>query len=70
MPGRWPRMAATNRMAEIVNLRRVRKKKAHGEKEKTAEANRILHGTPKPLRDLAKTRAEKSVRDLDAHKKD
>lgn len=57
-------------MADIVNLRCARKKKARGEKEKTAEANRILHGTPKSLRDLAKARAEKAVRDLGAHKKD
>jgi hypothetical protein len=57
-------------MGEIVNLRRARKAKARDEKAKTADANRLLHGTPKPLRDLAKARSEKSARDLDAHKKD
>jgi hypothetical protein len=57
-------------MAEIINLRRARRRKARGEKEKTAEANRVLHGTPTPLRDLAKARTEKAARDLDAHKKD
>ena len=57
-------------MGEIVNLRHARKKKARGEKEKTAEANRLVHGTSKSLRDLAKARAEKAARDLDAHKKD
>jgi Domain of unknown function (DUF4169) len=57
-------------MAEIINLRRARRRKARGEKEKTAEANRILHGTPKSLRGLAKARTEKAARDLDAHKKD
>lgn len=57
-------------MAEIVNLKRVRKSKARAEKEKKAGANRLLHGTPKPLRDLAKARRDKSLRDLDAHKKD
>ena len=57
-------------MAEIVNLRRARKAKARGEKEKTAEANRIVHGTPKNLRDLAKARNDKAARDLDANKKD
>ncbi len=57
-------------MTEIINLRRARKQKARSEKEKTTEANRILHGTPKPLRDLAKARTEKAARDLDAHKKD
>jgi hypothetical protein len=57
-------------MAEIVNLRRARKQKARTEKDKSAEANRVTHGTPKDLRDLAKARSEKSARDLDAHKKD
>ncbi len=31
-------------MAEIVNLRSVRKRKARAEKERKAEANRALHG--------------------------
>ena len=57
-------------MAEIVNLRRARKAKARDEKEKTAHANRVLHGTPKNLRDLAKAKTAKSIRELDAHKKD
>jgi len=57
-------------MGEIVNLRRARKAKARDEKEKAADANRVLHGTPKDMRDLAKARSEKSARDLDAHKKD
>ena len=57
-------------MAEIVNLRHARKAKARSEKEKTAEANRTLHGTPKHLRNLAKAKTAKSARDLDAHKKD
>jgi hypothetical protein len=57
-------------MAEIVNLRNARKAKARGEKEKAAESNRTLHGTPKHLRNLAKAKTAKSARDLDAHKKD
>lgn len=57
-------------MSEIVNLRRVRKAKARDEKAKTADANRILHGTPKPARELAKARSDKASRDLEAHKKD
>ncbi|HXS06295.1 MAG TPA: DUF4169 family protein [Rhizomicrobium sp.] len=57
-------------MAEIVNLRRARKAKARDEKEKTADANRLLHGTPKNLRNLAKARSDKAMRDLNAHKKD
>lgn len=57
-------------MAEIVNLNRARKAKARREKEKAADANRLRHGTPKRERDLAKAQREKSLRDLDAHKKD
>lgn len=57
-------------MGDIVNLRRARKTKARDEKEKMADANRVLYGTPKDMRDLAKARSEKSARDLDAHKKD
>ena len=57
-------------MADLINLRRARKAKARSEKEQTAEANRLLHGTPKNLRDLAKARSDKAARDLAAHKKD
>jgi hypothetical protein len=57
-------------MAELINLRRARKAKAKAEKDKIADANRVTHGTPKDLRDLAKARAEKAARDLDGHKKD
>ena len=56
-------------MADLINLRRARKAKAKGEKEKTAEANRIAHGAPKQVRDLAKARADKEARDLEGHKK-
>ena len=45
-------------MAELINLRQARKAKAKAEKEKSAAANRVLHGTPKALRKLAD--AEKS----------
>jgi hypothetical protein len=57
-------------MAEIVNLRRARKAKARDGKAREAEANRAKHGTAKPVRDLAKARAEKTARDVEAHKLD
>jgi hypothetical protein len=57
-------------MTEIVNLRRVRKRKARNAKEAQAEANRARHGTPKRERDLAKARAEKDARDVEGHKLD
>ena len=55
-------------MADIVNLRRVKKAKARTEKERTADANRTKHGVPKPVRDLAKARSEKAKENLEAHK--
>lgn len=57
-------------MAEIVNLRRVKKAKARAEKSAQADANRTKHGTPKTVRDLAKARDEKAARDLDAERLD
>jgi Domain of unknown function (DUF4169) len=55
-------------MADIINLRRVRKAKDRAEKDKTAEANRIAHGTPKAMKKLADARAEKAAQHLAGHK--
>ncbi|HEY0105401.1 MAG TPA: DUF4169 family protein [Rhizomicrobium sp.] len=57
-------------MAEIVNLRRARKGKARDAKAAEADANRIKHGVAKPIRELAKARAEKDKAAADAHKLD
>jgi hypothetical protein len=57
-------------MAEIVNLRRARKAKARAHQAEKAEANRTRHGIAKPVRDLAKARAEKDKSIADAHKLD
>ncbi len=57
-------------MAEIVNLRRARKAKARDAKAAEADANRTKHGIAKPVRDLAKARAEKDKAVADAHKLD
>ena len=54
-------------MADIANLRRARKAMAKAEKEKTAEANRVLHGTPKVLRNLAKSRKDQADKALSGH---
>lgn len=54
--------------AEIINLNRARKAKAKAAKGKTAEANRILHGTPKALRNLEKARKDKADQGLSGHK--
>ena len=55
-------------MAEIINLRRARKAKGRAEKEKTAEANRVLHGTPKALRNQQKALKDKADQGLSGHK--
>ena len=57
-------------MGEVVNLKRAKKAKARAEKEKEAEGNRAKFGTPKRLHDLAKARAARETRDIDAHKRD
>jgi hypothetical protein len=55
-------------MVEIINLKRARKAKAKAEKGKTAEANRVLHGTPKHLRNLTEARKNKADQALSDHK--
>ena len=56
------------KMAEIVNLRRARKARDKAEKEKTAEANRALHGTPKHLRKLSEAQKDKAEQRLSSHR--
>ncbi|WP_417482248.1 DUF4169 family protein [Maricaulis sp.] len=55
-------------MSKPVNLKQVRKRKARAEKAVKAEANRLLHGQPKAVTDLAKARAAKAARQLDGKK--
>ena len=55
-------------MAELINLRQARKAKAKAQKEKAADANRILHGTPKAVRNLAEARKDKAEQRLAGHK--
>jgi hypothetical protein len=55
-------------MTEIVNLNKARKAKSRAENAKTAEANRIQHGTPKALRNLAEARKHKADQSLSGHK--
>ena len=54
-------------MAEIVNLRRVRKAKARAEKENEAAAARALHGTAKRLKDEAAAQSAKARERLEGH---
>jgi len=55
-------------MVEIINLRRARKAKDRADKEKAAEANRILHGTPKRLRKLSDAEKSKAEQRLTGHR--
>jgi hypothetical protein len=55
-------------MAEIINLNRARKAKTKADKDKAAEANRVLHGTPKAVRNLAEARKDKADQGLTGHR--
>ena len=62
-------------MGEVVNLNRARKAKAKAEADKTAENNRVKHGTPKHLRkkgdaERKRTDAEFEGKRLDDDKND
>ena len=54
--------------AEIVNLKRARKARTKADKEKAAEANRVLHGTPKALRNLAEARKDQADQAHSGHR--
>jgi hypothetical protein len=55
------------KMVEIINLNRARKAKTKADKDKAAEANRVLHGTPKAVRKLAEARKDKADLGLTGH---
>ena len=55
-------------MGDIVNLRRARKKAERLRAERTASANRLLHGRSKAERELEAQRDLKARRDLDRHR--
>ena len=57
-------------MTRPVNLRQYRKRKQREDKAAAAEANRVKHGTPKAVSELAKARAEKAAKTLDGHRRD
>ena len=57
-------------MAELVNLNRARKAKAIEAGRTQAAENRIRFGLSKAEKRLAKARAAKAAKDLDAGKRD
>jgi Domain of unknown function (DUF4169) len=57
-------------MAEIVNLRQVKKQAARKAARVVADTNAAKHGRTKAARDLEKARAEKAAKTLDGHKRE
>jgi hypothetical protein len=57
-------------MAEIVNLRQARKRKARTDKEALAASNRIAFGRSKAERRLGDARQDLADRRLDGHRRD
>lgn len=55
-------------MAEIINLRRVRKQRARQEAEQQAQQNRITFGRTKAERSLTEAERDKAARTLDGHR--
>jgi hypothetical protein len=57
-------------MAELINLRAVRKAKAKAETRAQADANAAKFGRSKHEKALEAARAEKASRDLDGHERE
>ncbi|MCH8490297.1 MAG: DUF4169 family protein [Oceanicaulis sp.] len=56
-------------MTKPVNLRQHRKAKARAGKAREAEINRVVHGTPKAIRDLEQARQDQTARRIEAHRR-
>lgn len=57
-------------MAEIVNLRSVRKRKAREEKERQAGQNRVRHGQSKADRVAAQSLRDRETTAHEAHRRE
>lgn len=57
-------------MAEIINLRTARKRKAREDKSEKAAQNRILFGRTKAEKDLTKAKSEQAEKRLDGHRRE
>lgn len=57
-------------MAEIVNLRSIRKRKAREEDARKADENRLLHGRSKSQKLQEKAQARNAETLLDAHQRE
>jgi len=52
-------------VAEVINLRTVRKQVKRHERDQSAQANRLTFGQAKHVRKLASVQRAKATRDLD-----
>ena len=57
-------------MAEVVNLRQARKRKARDEKEAAAQVNRAAFGRTKSEKELNKAKLALEKKALDEHKRE
>ena len=57
-------------MAELVNLRTVRKQAKRKQDEARANANRLAHSQPRSVRRLAAAEEARTNRNLDGHRID
>lgn len=57
-------------MAEIVNLRQARKRKARVERERSAEANRLKFGRTRDEKQLTRLEEARARRTLEAHRRE
>jgi hypothetical protein len=55
-------------MAELINLRTIRKRLSRRQEEAGAEINRLAHGQPRHVRALQSARVEQADRNLDQHR--
>ncbi|MFZ1470362.1 MAG: DUF4169 family protein [Paracoccaceae bacterium] len=57
-------------MAEVINLRQMKKQAARKAARITADANALKFGRSKAERALEETQTAKAARDLDAHRRE
>jgi hypothetical protein len=57
-------------MAQLINLRRARKRAQRRKDERDADNNRLVHGEPKALREQRRLEKEKTIRAVDAHRRE
>ncbi|THD42350.1 MAG: DUF4169 family protein [Bradyrhizobium sp.] len=57
-------------MAEIVNLRRARKRRVREREEASAAANRLAHGISKTARRDAEAERERAERSIEGHRRE